>query len=185
MSLDNPNGIVSSVSKDSKQRRVFLKRATAGAVIASIPARSAWAGIAGSIVASGHGSDAQAGVCTVLSSKFNASDYKKVSFESVFGGIPWNDNGALRTNGDLTFKEILTTTNRHKKGVNSVNIGLVLMYLNAVNHGYNGIFYPAIEQHGSEAAFANYLYTSASEDPAGVGKLLNDTIIMYSSGGAC
>jgi hypothetical protein len=47
MSPNNPNEIESSVSKNTKQRRIFLKRATAGAVIASIPGRSAWANMTG------------------------------------------------------------------------------------------------------------------------------------------
>jgi hypothetical protein len=68
MSLGNPNGIESSVSKNSKQRRTFLKIASAGAAIASIPGHSAWAGIAGSIVASGHGSDWNGGNCIILRS---------------------------------------------------------------------------------------------------------------------
>lgn len=69
MSLNNPNGIESSVSKNTKQRRIFLKRATAGAVIASIPGRSAWANMTGSIVASGHGSNSQQSPSTLLKSK--------------------------------------------------------------------------------------------------------------------
>jgi hypothetical protein len=41
VSLGNPNGIESLVSKNTKQRRTFLKRASAGAAIASIPGCSA------------------------------------------------------------------------------------------------------------------------------------------------
>lgn len=43
---------------NSNSRRKFLTRATAGAVLATIPAKSVWAtGLTNSIVASGHGSD--------------------------------------------------------------------------------------------------------------------------------
>jgi hypothetical protein len=43
MSLDNPNGIESSVSKNSKQRRSFLIKTSAVTVVASLPLRSSWA----------------------------------------------------------------------------------------------------------------------------------------------
>lgn len=43
MSLDNPNGIESSVSNKTKQRRTFLKRASAGVLLTSLPAQSVWA----------------------------------------------------------------------------------------------------------------------------------------------
>ena len=41
MSLDNPKGIESSVS-NTQPRRKFLKKASAGALITSLPAHSVW-----------------------------------------------------------------------------------------------------------------------------------------------
>ncbi|MCF2947729.1 hypothetical protein L0668_06405 [Paraglaciecola aquimarina] len=43
MSLDNPKGIESSVSKNTTPRRTFLKRATATTMVASLPLSSSWA----------------------------------------------------------------------------------------------------------------------------------------------
>jgi hypothetical protein len=48
MSLDNPNGIEYSVSKNTKQRRAFLIKASAVTVVASLPLRSSWAAGGGS-----------------------------------------------------------------------------------------------------------------------------------------
>jgi hypothetical protein len=206
MSLENPNRIESSVSKNTKQRRTFLKRATAGAVIASIPGRSAWAGIAGSIVASGHGSDFQSGECTRL---LTAEDivsfgYSNLKFVDVFPGTPFNMSGGAKNtlNNDneirgYRFKPILewaanlddnglSDPKPNRKGINDVNLGLIVIYLNAINHGSNGIFYPVLEQHNNDpVAFANYLYSAALSDPAGVGTLLSDTLSTYSNSISC
>jgi hypothetical protein len=195
MSLDNPNGIESSVSKNSKQRRTFLKRATAGAVIASIPGRSAWAGIGGSIAASGHGSDFNQGASTNLldASAFNTSTFRSIEFSTTFGGNPINRNGNARAggkkSGDLTFGHIFDAhfntgdsnqLNNHR-GVNRVNIGLIVLYLNAVNHNKDSrIVYNVLSQHDSVGAFADYLYAAALDDPHGVGTLLNNTVSSYS-----
>jgi hypothetical protein len=48
MSLDNPKGIESSVSKNTKQRRAFLIKASAVTVVASLPLKSSWAAGGGS-----------------------------------------------------------------------------------------------------------------------------------------
>jgi hypothetical protein len=49
MNIENPKGTESSVSKNTKSdvRRTFLKRASASAVIASLPLKATWAGGAG------------------------------------------------------------------------------------------------------------------------------------------
>jgi hypothetical protein len=203
MSLENPNRIESSVSKNTTQRRTFLKRATAGAVIASIPGRSAWAGIAGSIVASGHGSDFNQGACTHLLNynEFARSYYTNDKFIDIFGGNPFNMSAMVRpitkTNGKVPnyrIRGILeweSATDSSgapidasgRKGINDINIGLIVMYLNAVNHGYYGIEYPVLNQHGGSAsAFAAYLYREALADPATIGTLLNGKINDFSSG---
>ena len=185
MSLDNPNGIESSVSNNKKQRRTFLKRASAGAVIASIPGRSAWAGIAGSIVASGHGSDFNQGECTVLigADGFAPSDYP-TTFSSVFGAKPFNQSsGTVGDGTDYTFGQILSSgAGTDQSGYFDINLGLVLIYLNAVNHGNSGIYYPVLSQYqNSSHDFAMYLYTEALNNPMAVGTLLNNTISQNSS----
>jgi hypothetical protein len=196
MSLENPNRIESSVSKNTTQRRTFLKRATAGAVIASIPGRSAWAGIAGSIVASGHGSDFNQGACTTLLGPDGFDTGNTTNFSSIFGGNPFRANGSVR-NSDRTFGEILTVANgtfgdlnanqiQHHLGLNGVNVGLVVIYLNAIYHLNNGIYYPVLSQHNNDpVAFASYLYNEALNNSGEVGTLLNDTIAAYSNGGGC
>jgi hypothetical protein len=106
MSLENPNGIESSVSKNTKLRRTFLKRASATAVVGAIPAKSVWAnGITNSIVASGHGSDFAHGVpiellspCSILAVlSENSNAGLDLNFSQVFGEGP-----------DQTFSEILS-----------------------------------------------------------------------------
>ena len=195
MSLDNPNGIESSVSKNTKQRRTFLKRASAGAVIASIPGRSAWAGIAGSIVASGHGSDFQQGVCTQLLShgfwKNNTGDWAvspATTFLAAFGGEPIAPQD---TATGKTLLQVLNNTGGGPSGLGgpgNVNCHMAAMYLTAAHFSANpvanslGIYYPAVQQHGSLAAYGSYLYSEALLDPSGVGALLGDTIVTYHVG---
>ena len=77
-------------------RRKFLTRATAGVVIASLPAKSVWAAggnILNSIVASGHGSDFANGKRIQLLSqgfvKNKLPQYHNIRFSSVFGGAPF------------------------------------------------------------------------------------------------
>jgi hypothetical protein len=197
MSLDNPKGIESSVSKNTKQRRTFLKRATAGAVIASIPGRSAWAGIAGSIVASGHGSDWNDGECTqLLSGGYWKNDQHltywavptTTTFFDAFGGEPILPND---TTPSKTLLEVLQNSGNGTTGLggpSNVNFHMVAMYLTAAYFEQNPapntlrVFYPAVEQHGSLGAYASYLYGEALADPSGVGELLKTTIFDYDEG---
>lgn len=197
MNLENPNGVESSVSKNTKQRRTFLKRATAGAVIASIPGRSAWAGIAGSIVASGHGSDANGGVCTELLShgywKNNLSD-NTTTFASIFGGPAIGNltgqnvppSGYYDTS--ITLLEVLNAEGAGPNGFGgpgNVNCHMAAMYLNALNHdpsGLGDVYYPVAAQHGSAELYAQYLYDEAVKAPEDVGVLLNKVITDYHSG---
>jgi hypothetical protein len=172
MSLDNPNGIESSVSKNTKQRRTFLIRATAGAAIASIPGRSAWAGIAGSIVASGHGSDFNQGTTTVLLDACGVlSDGISGTFKDYFGRDPIGGS-------DASVKGILEGTDDPNS--DKVNAAILIMLYNASNHGFSGINYPVLSQHNNRPLdFANYLYAQASADPSGVAGLLWSTIGTY------
>ncbi|WP_158971615.1 hypothetical protein [Paraglaciecola sp. L3A3] len=159
MSLDNPKGIESSVSNNTKQRRTFLKRASAGAVIASIPGRSAWATIAGSVVASGHGSNnipsTSVAPIALLSHGFwkqrlhptrnngrrGSHRADNVAFNSVFTASSITD----------TFYEVLTGSQ------DNVHFQMVAMYLNAKYHGTLGINYPVVyNAYYSEATNAAY-----------------------------
>ena len=201
MNIEKPKGEESSVSKNTSSdvRRTFLKRATAGAVVASISGRSAWAGIASSIVASGHGSDFNQGVCTKLLTAQQLVDngYGNQSFIDIFLGTPFDMNGVpepTNNNGVLisyTLSSMLTNTlgttvqEPNIKGINDVNIGLMVMYLNAVNHRNNEIFYPVLAQHQNDrAVFASYLYQAAKLDAGGTGTTLSNAI-NNNSGDAC
>jgi hypothetical protein len=176
MSLDNPKGIESSVSKNTKQRRTFLKRTAAGAVIASIPGRSAWAGIAGSIVASGHGSDFNSGAATMLLDACEVADRITGTFQTYFVQNPIN--GTV----DLIAEDILRDGDPDDSNVNAA---ILIMLFNAVNHGSYGINYPVLSQHNnSQSNFADYLYTQASADPSGVASLLWSTIGTNSLSGS-
>ncbi|WP_198556757.1 hypothetical protein [Paraglaciecola sp. MB-3u-78] len=178
MSLDNPKGIESSVSKNTKQRRTFLKRTAAGAVIASIPGRSAWAGIAGSIVASGHGSDFNGGAATMLLDACQVADRITGTFSSYFGFGVSPINGT----GDLSAEYILRDGDPDPSNVNAA---ILIMLFNAVNHGSHGINYPVLSQHNNiPSNFADYLYTQASADPSGVASLLWSTIGTNSLSGS-
>jgi hypothetical protein len=181
MSLDNPNGIESLVSKNTKQRRIFLKRATAGAVIASIPGRSAWAGINGSIVASGNASDFNQGYETKLKNEhgFDYNQYKHLEFKHVFGKNPYNGRGNYRRK-DLNFNEILKSDKKGRRGINDINVALVVIYLNAIEHNTGGIFYPVLSNYDNNAdAFAKYLYNQTSYNPSQAGTELCDIIELY------
>lgn len=199
MSLENPIGTESTVSGNSKIRRTFLKRASAGAIIASIPGRSAWAGMAGSIVASGHGSDFQQGVCTkfLKLDTFNTDANRDRFFKDVFGAKGFNRTGRVRT-VDLTFgmvydAHISSDDNnknvQHRRGINRINVWLFAIYLNAESHNGIDIIYPIVAQHGGNFAFADYLYNAAlndSTDRKAVADLLRDTYNTYSnSSGGC
>jgi hypothetical protein len=156
-------------------------------------------------VASGHGFDFNQGSCTnlLLGNQFNRSDYTNSRFRDIFGGNPFNMAGNVRpdTNssentpnhnirGILEWELATDSSGASKdasgrKGINDVNLALIVMYLNKINHGSFGIVYPVLSQHGSKKAFATYLYNAARNDTAGVGTLLNDTLTTYSNSLSC
>lgn len=198
MSVDSPENKDMTNANATSIRRRFLKRASAGALIVSIPGRSAWAGIANSIVASGHGSDFNQGNCTHLKTVdyFNNDHYRHHSFNHVFGGKPFNRHGSV-SNNDRNFGQIFdaynkrdtvndNNQNKNKRGINNVNVGIVLMYLNALKHNHSGIYYPVLAlHHNDHEVFASYLYNSAVNNADSVGTLLNQTIATYSNGSTC
>jgi hypothetical protein len=173
---DNSNGTQPTVSNNSKVRRTFLKRASAGVVIASIPGRSAWAGISGSIVASGHGSDFNQGLPTMLLDACEVASRMSGNFQDYFvGKSPINGSGnpdvqAMLEGGDPDSSD--------------VNAAILVMLYNAINSGTPGVHYPVLSQHNDNASnFANYLYTQANASPSEVATLLWDTIATNSSSG--
>lgn len=178
------------VKASGNSRRQFLTKASAGLVIASLPARSVWAsggGIAQSIVASGHGSDFAGGnPIKVLSPGYwmnHELQYHSLVFSQVFGGRAFTKNGAPSLGLSLTFGQILLSSNKpNYKGAGNCNFHMVGMYLNAINHGNFGINYPIIgfgQPFATASDFAHYLYNKALLDPYGVGSELSGIIDNY------
>lgn len=193
MSHEDPKKTESTVSDNSKIRRKFLKRASAGTLIAAIPGRTAWAGLLNSIVASGHGSDFTDGECIQLLSpgywRNHTGDWGPIAvsttFNAAFGGLP------ILTTADgvdinTTLLTILDNPGKGKgyAGPNNVNFFLACFYLCAANDGLFGINFPVIgsgKPFASLNAYADYLYAEAANNPAEVGILLSDMIVFYHS----
>lgn len=173
-----------------KSRRQFLTKATAGLVIASLPARSVWAsggGVAQSIVASGHGSDFAGGDPIELRSpgywKNHELKYHKLVFSNVFGGRAFTKSGAPSLPLTITFGQILMSSRKtNYKGAGNCNFHMVGMYLNAINHGSFDINYPIIglgQPFATADDFAKYLYNKALINPSGLGSQLSSIINNY------
>ncbi|MFT4970717.1 MAG: hypothetical protein ACI9O4_002478 [Chitinophagales bacterium] len=206
MNLDNQKLKESTVDNETKVRRTFLKRVSAGAVIASIPAKSVWAnGITASIVASGHGSDFNNGKCTGLLSPefFKGSGNVDVwsvmhdnFFTSIFGGAPISTPGF--TYDDYSLIDVISNPGgdgaHSPSGINNgnlklggsynVNFMLVGMYLNSVFHGQYGIEYPiaSVSFGGDPTAFAKHIYAEALSDTAGMANLMSAMIHQFHVG---
>jgi len=199
MDQQHSSEVKASQSAATDTRRKFLTRASAGAVLLSIPGRSAWAGIAGSIVASGHGSDWNQGQCTQLLShgywKTHTENWPVLlttTFFDAFGGEPIEP--ADNASGKTLLQVLDKSGNKPGEGLggpSNVNTHMAAMYLTAAHFDANpnanslGIFYPAVQQHGSLAAYGRYLYSQASAAPSSVGVLLNNTIANYHVGVVC
>ncbi len=149
-------------------RRKFLAKASAGALISTIPAKSVWAtGLTNSIVASGHGSDF--GGTTPVSLRpvsFWADNpgylgiYQNVDFQTLFGGMPFQNNGQFNAEnaalGDMFSKG-------KYKGKNEINWLMIAVTMNAYRDGSFGIHYPVIgpgKPFASVQQLARYLYSS-------------------------
>lgn len=205
MSIGSPeNKDVASVNSSSI-RRTFLKRASAGAVIASIPGKSAWATIQGSIVASGQGSDASNINCLQVYSpgywKNKGSAYSSGDFNTIFGGDPLAIDGALIAtySGTHSLLHILNnpggngSVSSHKRGgPANVNVFLVSTYLNAKYSGQavtgspTKINFPAAgglgTPYSSADAMAKALYLEAKQSAwkaKTVGELLSSIVDLY------
>lgn len=191
---------VDSANERARSRRNFLTKATAGLVIASIPARSVWAsggGIAQSIIASGHGSDfAEGNPLKLLSPGYwmnHHTHFHALKFVDVFGGRPFDTSGISclvvklsNTPGDikeLTFGDVLTAKGKMGyKGAGNCNFHMVGMYLNAINHGFFNLNFPVIgpgQPFPDAPAFAAYLFAKASQNANALGSELSAMIDNY------
>jgi hypothetical protein len=204
VNLDNPESKGSSVANDTSVRRTFLKRASAGAVIASIPGRSAWATVNGSVVASGHGSGTSSGACTQLLShgywKMHLGDWGSVptsqTFVQAFGGPAIGNTSGQNIpasgyyNSSLTLSYIIAREGNGPSGFGgpeNVNIQMIAMYLNAANHGQllsnQLLYYPVLANYAGKlnpsdgpGSYGAYLYSQALSNPGALGLLLSSTI---------
>lgn len=178
------------VTNSGKSRRQFLTKATAGIVIASLPARSVWAtggGVAQSIVASGHGSDfSGSDPIELLSPGYwmnHEKQYHSLCFHTVFGGRAFSKYGSPSLAQSITFGQILMSRNKtNYKGAGNCNFHMVGMYLNAINHGKFGINYPVIgfgQPFATASLFAKYLYSKALLNPSRLGSELSNIIDDY------
>ena len=143
-------------TKTTTARRKFLVKASAGALISTIPAKSVWAtGLTNSITASGHGSDMGGSKSVYLRPvRFWRNDpnrmghYKDVDFAVIFGANAFRDNHGARHSESLTLEEVLTTkrddgTYRYR-GEGDVNWNMIAIVMNAFKHGRHSIHYPLV-----------------------------------------
>lgn len=168
MSLENPKGIESSVSKNTKQRRTFLKRASATTVVASLPLSSSWASVSNGCAVSGNLSGNLSRDCEP-----NQIIGQNPSYWKVNGGadlaLTWSDifdksplNGA---NGTDTLLTILDT--------GDIDAALIAAYFNA----QNGLYGPLEVANG--AIYANGLNNQITDNGGTV--LLADMLAAIES----
>ncbi|TXH98716.1 MAG: hypothetical protein E6Q75_00825 [Rheinheimera sp.] len=185
LSLDSEHGVTPQSS-----RRKFLTKASVGIVVASLPARSVWArdgGVAQSIVASGHGSDFADGKKIALLSPGYWKNhcqgvYHSYNFKTVFNGLAFAKTSGKYLDDSTTFGDILKSKGAEFKGPGNINFHLIAMYLNALNHGQFGLYYPVGQgkPFSSPGAFAQHIYDKAkSISPQKVGEELAAIIKTY------
>ena len=157
-------------------RRNFLRKASAVALIATIPAKSVWAtGLTNSIVASGHGSDMAGGKMNLQDVHFwtaNENSVPDEKFAKIFGGAAIKRNGKT-FNRNLTLRDIMTKEKHGDfkyKGPRKINMQLIAVYLNAHYSalGRYSIYFPVVgmgKPYHSAEAMAHDIYMQA----AGIG----------------
>lgn len=194
----------SNSNEKAQGRRRFVKKATVGAALVSLPVRSVWAnGITNSIVASGHGSDWANGASINLKGPrywLNnlASEQLTVDFSAIFGGNPVDRNGNVQ-GASRTFLEILLPLNSLSQqagigfgdlsagqqdalGQKKYNAKLIAMYFNAMfgsdETNIHNIVYPVANGRPfqSSGAFATHLYSITVSDPKSSGEQLGELI---------
>jgi len=188
--MDQNNSFEDKSQQDveGKTRRTFLTRAAAGVVITSIPGKSAWANIQGSIVASGQGSDPSNVTCLQVYSpgywkNSGSSLVASVTFKSIFGGEPINPSN---TATDKTLIQVISAPGNGPSGLggpSNVNVFLVNTYLNALYDGRYGINFPASSglssPYSSALVMARALYVQATSNPTNVGQTLSSLVDVY------
>lgn len=146
-------------SETKQSRRRFIKRTGSASLLAALPSTAAWGNglLAGSIVASGHGSDYSGGtdIATLSPKKWKNEAYPwpnldpNATFFSVFNGVPLGNlkdsNGNALSLAQLQQIKCIDILNKpggngtgnddRLGGPGNVNKFLVLTYLNAVHHG--------------------------------------------------
>ena len=151
---ENQEMSTNSQTDPKSSRRRFLRKASAGALIATIPAQSVWAtGLTNSVVASGHGSDVGGGQQLVLKHHDYYYDYRSSlnaildkTFVSVFNVYPVTENGSAHTD-PLTIGDIFTKDDSGKyahPGINDFNLMMISTYINAAHHDHVGVHFPVI-----------------------------------------
>uniref|UniRef100_UPI003BA904B2 hypothetical protein n=1 Tax=Ningiella ruwaisensis TaxID=2364274 RepID=UPI003BA904B2 len=179
----------SSTAQAIEGRRKFLRKTAAGALIASIPAKSVWAtnGLTNSIVASGHGSDFAGGTSLVLRHPdqwlHTSSDtsWHNITFKDMFGSktIGTNKNPKLK----LMFRKDRDGNYIHG-GPANINVLLVSAVLNAMYHDGHNIIFPVVSDRGMHGQarptfrdieqFKSKMYALASASPHDVARELSD-----------
>lgn len=141
-------------------RRKFLVKASAGTLVASIPAKPLWATeFTNSIQASGgpSGFGGNAVVVTKPSAFWltcSLGHVGNLTFESIFGSgsTPWKRaDKSMVFSGSLTVEKILTAKktngNYRYHGPSSINLEMISLWLNAKFNGNYGINYPVVGPH--------------------------------------
>ena len=141
-------------NKTTASRRKFLTKASAGALISTIPAKSVWAtGLTSSITASGHGSDFGGTQKVILKDVHFWRNYPHyigsigdVDFAHLFGANAFRTNSGARHSEKLTLNQVLFTQRSDGSfrypGPGGINWNLITIVLNAHHHGRYGIHYP-------------------------------------------
>lgn len=135
---------------EKSSRRRFLKRSSAGVILASLPAASVWGQENSSIAASGVGSNGVSARSISLLSpgywKNHTGDWGSISTSATYydytGSLPFGV-GYSHEMSRLTLLEILENPGNGKNGQKpgkyggpgNINVFIVDMLLNAANHG--------------------------------------------------
>ena len=175
-------------SNSVKERRTFVKKAMAGSVLVSLPLKGVWAGNHGNVgvntsaAASGNGS----GGSSVQSWNLEGYDYWKYrlpshcnysDFKDVFGvkaykGYSYdyypqsNQYGSWYTFNESIYKVMKPERNKYV-GPTNYNRLLIALYLNASEHGKNGIYFPIVDgvNYSSATEFARELVSWSYSNP--------------------
>lgn len=172
-------------------RRKFLQKASAGALIATIPAKSVWAtGLTNSIVASGHGSDFAGGTMNLQDVYWWTSNDNFIpndKFSDVFRGPPIGLEDVPQS--DPHIKHVMTHLHHGEyryAGPYDINRQLIATYLNALNHGSHRIHFPVVgpypKPYATAKLLATTLYDIAKANPTGLAselQSLNNTKAVF------